>query len=680
MQHTTIYLQATREEQKGNPESEKSLRMCIKDEHENPMKSYKVRSFNKNVINDKCLEINEILNINSKKGDSLELYEQLKMKGRSLCDDLLTPEHKKELRKTKASYLILDIDDHLVHIPWELLFIDNCFLCERFAVGRLVKTRQDIVESEKRRLSLPLKMWILANPNGDLASAASEGLDIFTHMNLSNGKTRTIEAILESHITLDQIKDQIRNYDILHFAGHATYDSQEPGNSGWKLSEKKLGANDIKNMAGGKALPAIVFSNACQSAKTDEWDIDKIPANSSFGLANAFMHAGARHYIGTFGKIPDPSGGKFAQLFYDQLNASQSIGMALRNARQLLKADSSSIWANYLMYGDPREIYIDHTPESNSPIRIDDHSQHKPGIQYEQARLRSDQSQANEALTDKHLDSDPEKINQQHNIQQNKTTRFSKNIKIAVSIMLIVLILFGSMLYRNFFVGKVEDEWTSKPMTMAVVFNAKTEHVAPEKANILCQSIMMELKAYARFILLERIDIDILKEELDLWMSNYVTSEKKIKPDLYQAQFLLIIDVKGSDKLNQSDDSNEMGQENATIFIRLLSTQKGKVIKLLNETLNPGSILAQRQRISSQLIGKLKERYPRRGIITRETDKQIEMNIGSHVGVQIGQQYKVLKGMAIFEVDSVALDISYLKFQTSHRKLMSGWKVVEVSN
>ena len=48
MQHKTIYLQATREEQKGNPESEKSLRVCIKDEYENPIKSYKIRLFKGN--------------------------------------------------------------------------------------------------------------------------------------------------------------------------------------------------------------------------------------------------------------------------------------------------------------------------------------------------------------------------------------------------------------------------------------------------------------------------------------------------------------------------------------------------------------------------------------------------------------------------------------------------------
>ncbi|ETR67203.1 MAG: hypothetical protein OMM_11847, partial [Candidatus Magnetoglobus multicellularis str. Araruama] len=193
------------------------------------------------------------------KGDSFELYEQLKMKGRSLCDDLLTPEQKKEFRESDAEFLIMDIDDYLVHIPWELLHIDDFFLCERFAIGRNVKTRQKIVKSEKRKLSLPLKMWILANPNNDLQNAASEGLVIFKQMNRSTGKKRTIEAILESHITIDKIKDQIRNYDILHFAGHATYDGDHPGRSGWKLSENSFTADTIQNMAGSMALPAIVF-------------------------------------------------------------------------------------------------------------------------------------------------------------------------------------------------------------------------------------------------------------------------------------------------------------------------------------------------------------------------------------------------------------------------------------
>jgi len=64
----------------------------------------------------------------------------------------------------------------------------------------------------------------------------------------------------------------------------------------------------------------------------------------------------------------------------------------------------------------------------------------------------------------------------------------------------------------------------------------------------------------------------------------------------------------------------------------------------------------------------------------RVTDNKIVMNIGSNIGVQIGQQYKVNEGVLVLKVNSVASDISYLKFQTSHGKLLKGLKVIEITN
>jgi CHAT domain-containing protein len=661
MSDKTIYLQASTEERMDIPKAAlKSLRICICDDQQEPIKSYQVNVFNKKNVYRKCLEINEILDISSKKGESVELYEQLKMKGSSLCDDLLTPEQKKELRVSDAEFLIIDIDDHLVHIPWELLYIDDFFLCERFAIGRNVKTRQSIVKSEKRKLSFPLKMLIVANPNNDLQNAASEGLAIFKHMNRSQSKGRNIEAILESHMTLERIKDQIRNYDIVHFAGHATYDCDYPGRSGWQLSKNNFTANTIKNMAGSKALPVIVFSNACQSARTDEWDIENLPANSAFGLANAFMLAGTRHYIGTFGKIPDPTGGKFAQLFYEQLNTSKTIGQALRDARLMLKNENSCIWANYLMYGDPRETYITgntSTLRNNENIKNEVKAPHG-----DHSKLRAESIQDQASIQS---DINPEEIK----ATQKTKIKFRTNL---IFILLLLPILFGikySIIDNS--ENTVKDEWTSKPVTMAVVFISKDNSLNNEKANILSQSIMMELKSYNRFILLERIDLDIVKSELDLWMSKYTTSEKKMKPDLLQAELLLKIDLTGPDSQNTAHLSN--------IFISLINAQTGDIKELLNVKLEPGSIIAQRKRISRQLIERLKEEYPRRGIITTVNKQQIMMNIGSNVGVKIGQQYNTLLNQKIIlSVESVDLDFSWLKIDPKNKTLFQkGLKINE---
>ena len=649
MKQKTIYLQASGKEEKVYPKEEIILTVSICDDNEEAIQSYDVKSFNKKIVDKKCLEFIELLNINSKKGGTSGALESLKMKGSSLCDELLTPDHKKELRQTNADFLILDIDDHLVHIPWELLYIDDFFLCERFAIGRKVKTRQGIVKSEKRNLSLPLNMWILANPNGDLENAASEGLAIFKKMNKSNGNVHAIKAFLDSDITSEKIKGQIRNYDILHFAGHATFDDKNPGLSGWKLSGDNFNADSIINMAGGKALPAIVFSNACQSARTVEWDIKTIPVNSSFGLANAFMLAGTKHYIGTFGKIPDPTGGKFAQYFYDQLKSSKTIGEALREARLLLQKQQSCIWANYLMYGDPRETYI-------SGIKLDDDVKHfnieETNIEINSHKNQNTRLRENHQNGNKKAHDDKKTIPQKSNDESTNPKIFNRKKFLFLFVPFLLLItLLAAYLYNS----------NSKPMTMAVVFDSRQNSIDINKVDTLCHGIMMELKKYSRFRILERNDIDIILQELDIWMSKYVTSKNKKKPNLLQADILLLV------KINASD-----------IFMKLFDSQKGDVIDIVNAKLKPGSIIAQSKTISKQLISKLKELYPRCGRISKISNNEIQINIGANLGVKVGQMYRVDQSDIILEVESVEYSFSNIKVKEDNKYLKKGMNVYEI--
>ena len=99
-----------------------------------------------------------------------------------LYDELFSIGVKEKLKKTRAEYLSLKIDDHLVQVPWELLFDGQQFLCLRFNMGRLVKTRQSLPAAGMRKLDLPLKMLILADPSGDLKGAYEEGIQIRDYM------------------------------------------------------------------------------------------------------------------------------------------------------------------------------------------------------------------------------------------------------------------------------------------------------------------------------------------------------------------------------------------------------------------------------------------------------------------------------------------------------------------
>ncbi len=321
-------------------------------------------------IQTRCREMMEALNQTSRNGGGgPDAVEKLKAVGRMLGDELLTRTIKEALRNTTAGYLILRLDDHLVHIPWELICLEQDFLCERFSMGRLVKTRQEVARAGPRDLSRPLKMWIIANPRGDLDIAEAEGLKVFQDMARMNGSDTIIDPVLDGDVTLEGIKERLKEYDFVHFAGHVDYDADNPSSSGWRLARKHFAAADIDRMAGGASMPALIFSNACQSARTEAWELTGTEKNSSFGLGNAFLRSGVRHYVGTSWEIMDEPSSYFAHEFYELLRAGRTAGEAVRMARANLteKYGPNLCWVSYLLYGDPTIGYFRQGKPENSP-------------------------------------------------------------------------------------------------------------------------------------------------------------------------------------------------------------------------------------------------------------------------------------------------------------------------
>ena len=181
-------------------------------------------------------ELAETLNKTNRKGRiTREVLVKLREIGQVLYDELFSLSIKAKLAKTGAEYLILRIDDQLVQIPWELLNDGQEFLCQRFNMGRLVKTRQPIPGVKNRILARPLKMLILADPEGDLSGAYAEGVQIRDYMD--HDKELMNVSLRSDNITPEYIKGKIRNFDFAHFAGHAEYDAHSPARSGWRLTE-----------------------------------------------------------------------------------------------------------------------------------------------------------------------------------------------------------------------------------------------------------------------------------------------------------------------------------------------------------------------------------------------------------------------------------------------------------
>lgn len=262
----------------------------------------------------------------------------LKKTAQLLWDHLFTGPVKNKLKASAGKGLVLCIDEELINIPWEILFTGDEFLCLKFNLGRLIRTAIQPQALEYRSLASRLRMLILANPTNDLKSAYLEGSYI---KNQLDKKRSEIGVDFKStDINTLYVKKNLRDYDLVHFAGHCEHSQDNPKNAGWLLSDGILTTQDIQTLGQALSLPSLVFSNACYSDS----------------LASAFLFSGVRHYIGTVRRIEDPVSLIFANEFYAHLTCGKPIGECMRLARLRLIKEygmASICWVSYLLYGDP---------------------------------------------------------------------------------------------------------------------------------------------------------------------------------------------------------------------------------------------------------------------------------------------------------------------------------------
>jgi len=324
------------------------------------IRHYSRLSFSPEEINKLCVEITAILNKADKRGIlDAESIVSLKKTGQLLWDHLLTKTVKDKLRSSAETTLSISLDEELISVPWELLYDGNEFLCLKFSLGRLVRTREQISRTQYRDSGSRLKMLILANPTDDLKSAYREGLQIRNQFE----RKRKEMSIDFKGMRADTIyvKKNLRDYDVVHFAGHCEYDTVDTGKSGWVLSDGKFTIEDIFALGETLPLPGLIFSNACYSAKAADSLMEADYQAKAYSLASAFLFSGVRHYIGTIRRIEDTLSEALAREFYARLLGGSAVGECLRKARlKLIKEHGLGAisWASYLLYGDTNFVML----------------------------------------------------------------------------------------------------------------------------------------------------------------------------------------------------------------------------------------------------------------------------------------------------------------------------------
>jgi CHAT domain-containing protein len=622
MNNNTVYLEAS------GAGGGDILNIGISPKLDDPISQYKAISVSLSKIENRCLDMIEFLNNAGRKGgQGQRVSERLREMGQMLSNELLTPDLREKLSRSEAEYLILKLDDHLVHIPWELLYVSGGFLCECFKVGRLVKTRQEIAESQDRCIPSPMKMWIIANPRNDLASADEEGENICDDMDMMNQdhKTALVDTYLDSAITPDSIKERLKTYDFVHFAGHADFIPHEAGQSGWRVSDGIFKADDVHRMMG---------SNACQSARTEAWK-----DSGAFGLANAFMLAGVKHYIGTGWDIMDEPSSRFAQNFYKHLLSGKTTGEAVHQARQDLIAGGDEIcWASYLLYGDPRAAYFD--PKDSSD---------RFHVPIEKEKQVSADSKKNTLRSEEVLPIQPNMIYSERDKggrDKSPTARLNFNFKrIGIGLCLMIILAIAALVIYYHYRETIEPPGI---LTMAVVFDPEKDIFDEGKKHIITGALELELKTYPRVKLVERdpLILEWIMKEIEFGKGEDIDPEHRIKSQLLTARLILHFKVVKED--------GESG-----ILMRLIDIKRGTIEKILFVKIeNSLSILKQKENLSKELLRYLRDKYPIWGNISEINDEGVILNIGTDAGVALNQQFQIVGTDTILEILGVGKNSS----------------------
>ncbi len=224
-----------------------------------------------------------------------------------------------------------------------------------------------------------LRVLVVADPAEDapLPGAQKEGVevaDLFEAFNSAphrvGNRVEVTRMIGPAVATRTNVLREVmsRSYDVLHYAGHCTYNKDDPPASGWVFSGGELlSAFELNRI---DRIPKFVFSNACESGITPERPEGRtVELAPSF--AEAFFQRGVANFVCTAWPVDDLAARQFALWLYagllglpveprssvDTQDALRPRVMyaAMRDARRQIALTNrgARTWGSYQHYGNP---------------------------------------------------------------------------------------------------------------------------------------------------------------------------------------------------------------------------------------------------------------------------------------------------------------------------------------
>jgi CHAT domain/Lecithin:cholesterol acyltransferase len=320
---------------------------------------------------------------------------QEQLEGGRMLEALLLPADIRPAIYTGAP-LVLMLDATTARVHWEMMaqsdalfltgspvspednappFDSNAFLGTSRGLTRQLRTTfappPEPPPPPRRKLSV----LIVADPADDapLPGAQAEGEEVAALFESFNGVYRELSYNQVEVVRLFGPYEATRtnvlrhlmftNYDVMHFAGHCVFDTEEPSNSGWIFSRReRLTANELNRV---DRIPKFIFSNACESGITpDRSELRTAALAPSF--AEAFFQRGVANFVCTAWPVDDQAARRFARRLYSGLLGLIKVGepelmhVAMREARvEIATRAGGRTWGAYQHYGNPYFRFFD---------------------------------------------------------------------------------------------------------------------------------------------------------------------------------------------------------------------------------------------------------------------------------------------------------------------------------
>ncbi len=343
----------------------------------------------------------------------------------SFLERLLVPAELRAQFSTEVP-LVMMLDSTMARIHWEMVAQPELALEENgppetprqnggsseFDPDRFLGTGRGFTRQLRTTFAPPpeppppprrvMRVLVVADPAEDahLPGAEEEGVevaDLFEGFNvayekLSSNRVEVVRLFGPYAATRTNVLRHLmlRSYDVLHFAGHCTYD-ENPEASGWVFSGGQLiSPNELGRV---DRIPNFVFSNACESGITpDRSERRSVELAPSF--AERFFERGISNFVCTAWPVDDLAARTFALTLYTELLGLRKSGdgenqyedpqpmyAAMREARHAIAGfpGGARTWGAYQHYGSPYFRFFDPETIRREKAQARETREHQPG-------------------------------------------------------------------------------------------------------------------------------------------------------------------------------------------------------------------------------------------------------------------------------------------------------------